>query len=432
MKRWFEEKFIPIATRIANFRVLLALRDGIILAMPLMIIGSMFIIISDFPIQAYQNLMMRLFGEGWGDTLVWNTVFPATMSIISIISGFGVAKSLADSYGVDGMPAGVLSVSTYLIVSQFDAETWSWNADYFGTSYLFVALIIALLVGWVYQFIVRRNWVIKLPDSVPPSISGSFIALVPGVIIIVLALLIKLLFSITPFGNIATFIGWAVSAPLTKVGTSLGGVTFTTLVEQILWSFGIHGSNIVSSVMEPIWANATLENLAAYRVGAALPHIVTQSFVENFLWIGGSGATLPLVFWLVCFARSKVGKDIGRLSLAPGLFNINEPVVFGLPIVLNPFLMIPYICAPVIIAIFTYLTMRAGIFPAPSGLTITWTTPYFICGYLATGGKVGGLILQVINFLIAFFIWFPFIRAWDKNEVKKEQAEKELAAEAAA
>jgi len=138
------------------------------------------------------------------------------------------------------------------------------------------------------------------------------------------------------------------------------------------------------------------------------------------------------VFWLVCFARSKVGKDIGRLSLAPGLFNINEPVVFGLPIVLNPFLMIPYICAPVIIAIFTYLTMRAGIFPAPSGLTITWTTPYFICGYLATGGKVGGLILQVINFLIAFFIWFPFIRAWDKNEVKKEQAEKELAAEAAA
>ena len=425
MKKWFEEKFIPIATKIANMRVLLALRDGIILAMPLMIIGSLFIIISDFPIQAYQDLMLRLFGEGWGDAFVWATVYPATMSIISLIACFGVAKSLAESYEVDGMPAGVLAISAYLLVNQFNADAWGWSADLFGTGYLFVALIVALAVGWVYQAIVRKNWVIKLPDSVPPSISGSFIALIPGFIIVIGALLVKLLFSFTAFGDLATFIGWAVSAPLTKVGTSLGGVTLTTLVEQILWSFGIHGSNIVSSVMEPVWVNATLENLAAYQAGTALPHVVTKSFVENFLWIGGSGATLPLVIWLVCFARSKVGRDIGRLSLAPGLFNINEPVVFGLPVVLNPFLMIPYIGAPVVIAIFSFLTMKAGIFPAPNGLTVPWTTPYFISGYLATGGKLGGLLLQVINFALAFFIWFPFIRAWDRNEAKKEIAEAE-------
>ncbi|MBR0417695.1 MAG: PTS sugar transporter subunit IIC [Erysipelotrichaceae bacterium] len=423
MKKWFEEKFIPVATRIANSRILCALRDGIVMAMPLMIIGSLFIIISDFPSDAYQSFMAGMFGEGWGDKLVWSTVFPATMSIISLIASFGVAKSLVESYGYKGDPAGVMAIAAYLIVTTFDSDMWGWNADYLGTSYLFSALVISLLAGYVYKFVLDRDLVIKLPESVPPAISGSFTALIPGLIIVVLALIVKFIFAKTPYGDFSTAILTVVGTPLTKAGTSLGGVIATTLVEQILWSFGIHGSNVVSSIMGPIWSNAQMANLSAYQAGQAIPYAVTTSFVENFLWIGGSGATLPLVIWLCVFAKSKIGKQVGRLSLAPGIFNINEPVVFGMPVVLNPFLMIPYICAPLVIAIFTYITMSMNIFPKPCGISINWTIPYFLCGYLTTGGKIGGFILQVINFFIAFVIWWPFVRAWDKEQLKKENGE---------
>lgn len=249
-------------------------------------------------------------------------------------------------------------------------------------------------------------------------------ALVPAGAAIVLSLIVKMIFRATPFGDLGTFINAVVSAPLTIAGTSYPGALFATFIEQLLWSFGIHGSSVVTTVMEPIWLNANLENLAAFQAGATqLPHIITQTFIENFMWIGGSGATLPVVIYMLCFARSKMLKDLGRLSIAPGIFNINEPVVFGLPIVLNPFLMIPFILSPLAIFTIFYFGMYLNIFPRMVGVSIPWTTPYLISGYLATGGRFGGVLLQIVNFVVAFIIWLPFIRSWDKKNVAMEQAE---------
>lgn len=421
MKQWFEEKFIPVAAKIANQRHILALRDGIILAMPLLIVGSLFIIIGEFPVEGYQTFMAGIFGEGWNE-FVWNDIAVATISLIAVIAAFGIAKSLVDSYGIDGTPAGVVSLSVFFVLNNLDTETWGWNADLFGASNLFVALIAALLVGELYRVIVQKKLVIKLPSSVPPSISRSFTALVPAGAAIILAFIVKLIFRATPFETFGGFITAIVSAPLTFAGTSYPGAALAIIIEQLLWSFGIHGSSIVTAVMEPIWLNANLENLAAFQAGAAqLPHIITQTFIENFMWIGGSGATLPVVLYMLCFARSKLLKDVGRLSIAPGIFNINEPVVFGLPIVLNPFLMIPYIVSPLVILTISYAGMALGIFPRMAGLTIPWTTPYFISGYLATGGHFGGVILQLINFVVAFFIWWPFIGSWDRRNYAEEK-----------
>lgn len=423
MKKFFEEKFIPVATRIANQRHILALRDGIVLAMPLLIIGSLFIIISDFPVDAYQNFMTGLFGEGWGD-FVWNDVVVATTSIITLVATFGIAKSLVESYELDGTPAGIIALSSLFVLLPLDVDTWGWNADLFGTSTLFMGMIVALLNGELYRIIVKKKLVIKLPDSVPPSISNSFVALIPAGAAIVLSLIVKLALRATSFGDLGTLINAVVSAPLTVAGTSYPGGLFATFIEQLLWSFGIHGSSVVTAVMEPIWLNANLENLAAFQAGATqLPHIITQTFIENFMWIGGSGATLPLVIYMLCFARSKMLKDLGRLSAAPGIFNINEPVVFGLPIVMNPFLMIPYILAPLAIFTISYFGLYLNIFPRMVGVSIPWTTPYLISGYLATGGRIGGVLLQIVNFVVAFLIWLPFIRSWDKKNVAIEQAE---------
>ena len=419
LKSFFEDKFFNVATKIANQRHLLAMRDGLVLAMPLLIIGSLFIIISDFPLQAYQDFMLSIFGEGWGD-FVWNDVVPATTGLLSLVACFGIAKSLVDSYQLDGMPGGMIALAAFFLINNLDVEANAWNADLFGTSNLFVAMIISLLAGELYRVIVQRKLVIKLPDSVPPSVSRSFTALVPAAIILVLALVVKMLFRLTPFGDFPSFVTAFVTAPLTFAGTSYPGSALAVLVEQILWSLGIHGSSIVTSVMEPIWLNANLENLAAFQAGQALPHIITQTFVENLLWIGGSGATLPVVIYMVIFARSKTLKQVGRLSLVPGLFNINEPVVFGLPIVMNPFLIIPYILSPLVILTISYFGMFFNIFPRMVGVTIPWTTPYLISGYLATGANIGGVILQIINFVVAFLIWLPFIRSWDRRNVLME------------
>lgn len=368
--------------------------------MPLLIIGSLFIIISDFPVEAYQTFMAGIFGEGWGD-FVWNDVFVATTSLIAVIATFGIAKSLVDSYDLDGTPAGIMALSSFFVLLPLDVETWGWNADLFGSSTLFMGMIVALLIGELYRIIVKKNLVIKLPDSVPPSISNSFVALVPAGAAIVLSLIVKMIFRATPFGDLGTFINAVVSAPLTIAGTSYPGALFATFIEQLLWSFGIHGSSVVTAVMEPIWLNANLENLAAFQ----------------------AGATLPVVVYMLCFARSKMLKDLGRLSIAPGIFNINEPVVFGLPIVLNPFLMIPFILSPLVIFTVSYVGMYLNIFPRMVGVSIPWTTPYLISGYLATGGRFGGVLLQIVNFVVAFIIWLPFIRSWDKKNVAMEQAE---------
>lgn len=432
VQNFFEEKFMPVAARIGSQRHLIALRDGIMFSMPLLIIGSLFIIVADFPIDAYQTFMAGLFGDGWTDIL-WGVV-NGTMGLLALIAAFGVAYSLAGSYKVDGkhidgIPAGVLSLAGYLIINQLsvfgagDDAVEAWTVDIFGSGFLFVALITAILTAEIYRLLIQRKFVITLPASVPPTISRSFTALLPGFVIVILFMLIRLGFSLTPWGNFAGFITTVVTAPIAMVGSSYIGTLVTTLTEHFLWSFGIHGSSIVTAVVEPIWLVNAGQNLEAARQGLAqLPNIVTYTFYENGVWIGGSGATLPVVVYMALFARSKLIKQIGRLSLAPGIFNINEPVVFGLPVVLNPFLMIPYILAPIAVMTVSYIGTAVGLFPYTTGVMIPWTTPYFVSGFLITGGKIGGIIAQLVCFLVAFVIWVPFIRIWDKRNLALESA----------
>jgi PTS system cellobiose-specific IIC component len=261
-----------------------------------------------------------------------------------------------------------------------------------------------------------------MPKTVPPTVSRSFTALLPGIVIIVFFMLVRLAFAFTGWSDLATFVQSVLKKPIELAGSSYLGTVFACLFEHLLWSFGIHGSSIMTAVMEPIWISNAGANLEAFKAGAkTLPNIVTYSFYENGVWIGGSGATLSLVVYMLVFAKSKLVKQIGRLAIVPGIFNINEPVVFGLPIVLNPFLMIPYILAPICVTTVSYFGTLAGIFPYTTGVIIPWTTPYFISGYLMTGGNIMGVVAQLVCFAVAFVIWFPFIRVWDKKNYLSEQ-----------
>jgi PTS system cellobiose-specific IIC component len=168
------------------------------------------------------------------------------------------------------------------------------------------------------------------------------------------------------------------------------------------------------------------ENRIAFQNGTELPNIVTKQFIEVWINIGGSGATFTLVVAMILFARSQQMKQLGRLSTGPGIFNINEPVIFGMPVVLNPLMMVPFILTPVVLVIITYVSMQTGLVAKPAGIAVPWTTPPILSGYLATGGKISGAVIQVVNMAVAFLIYFPFFKMWDVQKYKEERQLEDL------
>ena len=408
---FIEDKFVPVAAAIGGQRHLLALRDGIVMIMPLLIVGSFAMVIFQFPIPAWYDWIESI---GWGEGGHLDIVVGFTFGISAIIAAFGVAASLAGSYkkpngeAIDGIPAGILSLAVFYIITQIDEGTPD-------SAYLLVAMFFALCTAEVYRIFIQKDWIIKLPESVPLAISRQFTALVPGIVVIFAAWIIAIPMTYTEYHTLANWLNEGLFGWLSSVGTSFPITMFAAFLEHLLWTFGLHGAAVVIfPFFEPLWLAVTTPGTAS---------IITWPFYENGIWIGGSGATLPVVVYMLIFAKSKLLKDIGKVSIGPGIFNINEPVTFGLPVVLNPILMIPFIITPLVLVIITYIGTAIGIFPILDKF-IPWTTPVFISGFLAASGGIGARLMAVVNqiicFVVAFLIYLPFIRAWDIINVKQE------------
>lgn len=431
---FLEKRVMPVAGRIAEQRHLQAIRDGIILAMPLLIIGSVFLILGFLPIPGYDDFMARTFGEKWLDKLLYPV--GATFDIMSIVISFGIAYRLAEKYKVDPLAAGAVSVAAFLLATPFEVPftpegssevyrvTGAIPVQWMGSRGLFVAMIIAILSTEIFRKIVQRNIVIKLPPGVPPAVSRSFVALIPGFAVVLVVWLLRLGIEATQFESIHNVVSELLAAPLSKLGGTLFGAVVAVLMVQLLWSAGLHGAAIVGGVLGPIWLSLMDQNRQVFQAnpGADLPNVVTQQFFDLWIYLGGSGATLSLVLLMLLTARSRQMKSLGQLALGPGIFNINEPVTFGMPIVMNPLMIIPFILAPITITIVSYLAMDWGLVGKPSGVAIPWTTPIIISGYLATGGKISGAVLQLVNMIIAGAIYYPFLRIMDKQKLEEEQS----------
>ncbi len=284
----------------------------------------------------------------------------------------------------------------------------------------------AILTVEIVNVIVKRNIIIKMPDSVPPSVAKSFAALIPGFFVVMISLIIRVGFEVSPFEDIHKVVEVLLTKPLTAVGGSFFGMVTLSLMNNMLWSAGIHGSNLVTGgIAKPILDTLMDQNRIAFTSGMPLPNIVTTQFFDVFHNMGGSGATFSLAVMLLLFSKSKQLKEIGKLAIGPAMFNINEPILFGLPIVMNPILIIPFILAPLISSSVTYWAMELGMVAKVAGIAIPWTTPPFIAGFLATGGKISGLVIQVINFVITAVIYYPFFKLWDRQKLKEESAAEE-------
>lgn len=427
---FLENHFMPFAAKLAAQKHLGALKDGIILAMPMIIIGSAFLILGFIPIPGYADFMARTFGDAWLSKLLYPT--DATFNMMGLIAAFGIAYRLAESYSIDSVTAGVISLCAFLLATPFNVPFLADGATeavavggaipvaLMGSKGLFVAILIGLFSTEVYRFVLKKNIVIKMPDGVPPAVSKSFVALIPGFVVISIVWIIRLVIEYFGINSIHDVVQLVLGGPLGALGGSLIGSIFAYGLIMMLWSAGLHGTNIVGGVLNPVWLMATEENQAAFRAGEELPNILTAQFFEIFVNIGGTGATFGLVLLMLFWARSQQMKQLGKLAAGPGAFMINEPVIFGTPIVMNPLLIIPFFLTPIVTIIVTYYAMSLGLVAKPAGIAIPWTTPPLIGGYLATGGKISGAVMQAVNIGIAFVIYFPFFRMWDKLKKQEE------------
>lgn len=432
---FLENRVMPVAGRLADQKHLQAIRDGIILTLPLLIIGSLFLIIGFLPIPGYNEFMSGLFGENWLTKLLYPV--NATFDIMALIVSFGVAYSLAERYKVDPISAGAISVAAFLLATPyttlFTPEGASQAVEVggvipvslMGSKGLFVAMLLAILATEIYRKIIQRNIVFRMPPGVPPAVSRSFVALIPAFVVLLVVWLLRILIENTPFESIHNIVSDLLAGPLGTLGNSLFGGIIAVLFVHVLWAVGLHGAAIVDGVMGPIWLSLMDQNRAVFQADptAELPNIITKQFFDLWVYAGGSGATLALVVLMLTVAKSKQLKSIGRLGIGPGLFNINEPVIFGMPVVMNPLLIIPFIISPVVLVVITYVAMSLGWVAKPNGVAVPWTTPLLFSGYLATGGKISGVVLQVFNFIVALLIYYPFFRLWDQKKLSEEQSE---------
>lgn len=408
------EKIMPLANWLGDNRYLMVLRDSFMLAFPLTMFGSIIVVINNLPFFSddTKGMLSNLLGNGQN----------ATMSIMTVFVTFGIGYYLSKSYDVEGIFGGAVAFSSFLILTPFFMSTESGETvsgvlslDRLGAKGMFLGMIAAFLAAEIYCRVTKRGWQIKMPDGVPPAVTKSFAAMIPAILTLLVFLVINAVMVGAFNANLHDVIYDVIQKPLTGLGSSLPATLVSIFFIQFLWFFGLHGQIIVNSVMDPIWNTLMLDNLEAYKAGDTLPHIVTKPFMETFtVGLGGSGMTLAVVIILAFLMKKKQYKDIGRLALGPGIFNVNEPVIFGLPIVLNATILIPWVIAPIVVTTLNYLVMAAGIVPAPTGVSVPWTVPIIASGVLATNSWLGGL-LQVIDFLIVGMIWLPFLRALDKQ-----------------
>ncbi|MGL6064768.1 MAG: PTS sugar transporter subunit IIC, partial [Fusobacteriaceae bacterium] len=376
--------FVPTANKVAAQRHVVAIKDGVVATMPLTIVGSLFLILNFLPIPGYSEFITA---SGMGR--YFSYISTACFGIIGLIATLSVAYRMTIGYGMSDMALSnaIIAISSFIVTMIPTVVDGKMDMGYFGAKSLFAGVIIALISVEIIVKIVKKGFVITLPESVPPAISKTFMSLIPGVVVITFWGLVTAIIVNTSFINFHDMINILVGTPLRFASASLPGQIVVVLVTTILWCAGIHGATIVSGIMDPIWLENTMHNaaLAAQGIDNLYSNgyiISSAAFGDMTMKLGGSGSTIGFVLLMVFRARSRQLKEVGKLSLTPSLFNINEPVIFGTPIVMNPLLMIPFIINPLLITVISWFLMKWDIVKIPFSM-VPWTTPPVIAGFLS-------------------------------------------------
>lgn len=439
-----ENILLPFAIKIGKQPHVNAIKNGFIRIMPLTLVGAMFVLINNVFLSFeagsfFYSLGVRLSPSTIetlnGFKLIGGNVYNGTLGIMSLMAPFFIGMALAEERKVDPLAAGLLAVAAFMTVTPYNvAGNYAVGANWLGGANIISGIILGLIVAEMFTFIVRRNWVIKLPDSVPSSVSRSFSALIPGFIILsIMGIISWALAGIS--SNFHQIIMDTVSTPLASMGNLVGWtyVIFTSL----LWFFGIHGSLALTALDSGIMTPWALENVAIYTeygsVEAALAagksfHVWAKPMLDSYVFLGGTGATLGLIIAIFIASRRADHRQVAKLAFPAGLFQINEPIIFGLPIIMNPIMFIPFILIQPLLAGITLLAYYMGIIPPITNIA-PWTMPTGLGAFFNTNGSISALLLALFNLAIAILIYLPFVAISNKAQasVEEEESEEDIA-----
>lgn len=400
-----ENKLAPPLNKLAQQHHLSAVKDGMMVTVPLTIVGSMFVLIANLPIPAWKDFIAPSVG-------MLGAMSTVTIGILALVAAGSVAYYSAKNYRVEKINPTVvafISIAAFMLATL--NEEYMIDTGLFGTKGVFTAIVIALLTAAIVRFFIEKNFVIKFPESVPPMVSSSFMSLVPGAAVLILVWVLRLVLGVD-INQILT----NMLSPLVFALNTLPGFLVFMLVRSLLWAVGIHGGAVLA-VADPFFAVMFGENLAAFTAGTLPPYITASGFTM-FVFLGGGGATLPLVLMMIR-SKDKAFSTLGKLALPASVFEINEPVVFGVPLVLNPLMIIPYTLANLTMAAGTYILMFFNIIGRPVA-SIPWTTPPLLSHYLVTGGDWRAVIWGVVSLILAGVIYYPFFKAMERKRLEEE------------
>jgi PTS system cellobiose-specific IIC component len=335
---------------------------------------------------------------------------------ITLYVTFGTARSLAKHHGLDELGVPLMALASFLVgvgPALLKESGWGLPGERIGPGGLFGAFTIALGSVHLQRLAIARRWTIRMPKSVPEVISKSFASIIPGFLSVAAVWALVHGLGLDLVGGLATL-----AKPLINAGDSLPFVVLLVLVDSVLWLLGVHPLAIMAAV-KPMWLQMITANSDAVAAGLTPPHLAPREFFLWFVWQGGSGTALALAL-LLLRAKSAQLKTVGRIGFVPALFNVNEPLLFGAPVVMNPRLAIPFVVSPVLLATTAWLAIHAGLVRPPSK-GVLWTLPAPVGAFLDTGDW-RAIILQMTNLGLAVLVWWPFVRAYDRSLVEAEAA----------
>ena len=405
MLRFLNTHVVPALTTLSTNIYLSAVRAGMVAVVPLTIIGGLFMIVAYLPV------------AGWDVRIapylpLLQVPVTATFGLLAVVACFSIAYELGKHLKQEAVVSASMATVTFLML-QIDVTNQTFRMDGLGSKGLFTAILIALISVRVQKLFADRNLVIKLPASVPAVVYDSFLSLTPLFFLVLVFWLIRYVAGL----DIDHFVQTAFR-PLVFALNTLPGILVYAFLVTMLWSVGINGDNAVDAIVAPIFLQYLAANVAAVTAGEPLPYVTAYGFFTTFANVGGTGATMALA--LVLWNSKDPGfRKISRLSLPTQIFQINEPIFFGLPIVLNPVFMIPYVLNALFLTTGTYLLMDWHVIHKPF-VSIPWTTPPIIGHYLVSGGDWKAAVWGALSIAIAMIVYFPFAKAAERQRVRTE------------
>lgn len=434
ISRWLEKYMLPIANKIGSQRHLSAVKNGFIATMPIALVGALSVMFNNVFLNSTSLLgellnRMSFYANTiqpfWDRTLIpiFGQIWWATIAMAVLFSTFTIAYNFAKEQNEDGLAAGVIAIAAYLtLVPQVAAvdgvgDVWgllSWN--FFNSQAVFAGLITALISAELFCFVKRKGWIIKMPAEVPPAVSKAFSAVIPAAFVLFLFSIVSIIWLNVIEMPLPEWINHMLQQPLVRLGQSPLTLIFLMIIQQILWFFGIHGMMVIEPALTLMYGPTLAENTELVMQGLQPIHVITRNFLDVYAMHGGSGATLGLIVSIFFFSKKAQYRMLAKMAVPPGVFQINEPIIYGLPIVLNPLMVIPFVFIPAINIFIAWFFTAVIPFAGLISVGVPWTTPPIISAFLATNGSITATILAAATFALSVILYAPFVIAANKED----------------